>query len=411
MVCVALALALGPGTQGPLLADPFPVESPVRLAVTPRMDGRLEEGEWQRLSRDEELASYLQWEPGILYLAGTTRLDRDLVFSLDLLADGWLVGSDNLELRVSWTGNEPTVRARFLDNTGRQGPEWREAPTIVDLTRVVAAADPTSWTAEIKFLALPFAEIRAGRPLGVRVDAFPTLGTEVQAFLPRPTGVVTFALERGTGLPEGLSWRPETKARSVVPGDTLRIRFNVTWPGGSIDTAELRTVGLGREATATLRQPFPAFDRRGRAFVDYETPIAEGAEVGYRIVQATLDGGSLRGPVVLETSFAIADLVTFEVRLPRRIAARDESQVVRGSIRVLSQSRNRLDGTFTLVAPRDWTVARGSGDRFTIYQARGAARIPVELILPAGTRGTFPLTAKAAIGDRVVESTFFLPVE
>ena len=58
--------------------------------------------------------------------------------------------------------------------------------------------------------------------------------------------------------------------------------------------------------------PFPPFDDKGRAFVDYSTKLDPSVETGYRVLRGTLnspDGTS----GIIQASFRIAPILDFDI--------------------------------------------------------------------------------------------------
>ena len=130
------SLALATVLQTPTaFVSSFSVRETTRLALTPKLDGKLSEEEWDRFAIIDGVQTYFQWQPGKLHGAATLPVGKDLVASFDLQGDGWLVGADNVEVRISWNKGAPTVRERILDATEVSQPKWVE----------VATADATAW--------------------------------------------------------------------------------------------------------------------------------------------------------------------------------------------------------------------------------------------------------------------------
>ena len=56
-------------------------------------------------------------------------LDLGPASVFDVSGDGWLVGKDNIEARVSWNGGSPKVHVRVLDATDAAGPPATSSST------------------------------------------------------------------------------------------------------------------------------------------------------------------------------------------------------------------------------------------------------------------------------------------
>src|SRR5208283_2501321 len=105
-----------PAVQPPVVQPVQPFVAPVvvkqtdRLALTPKLDGKIDPEEWDPFSSQGGLDTYFQWEPRKLHMAARVPVGQDLIVSLDLKGDGWLVGKDNVEVRVVWDGKVATPK-------------------------------------------------------------------------------------------------------------------------------------------------------------------------------------------------------------------------------------------------------------------------------------------------------------
>jgi hypothetical protein len=409
---VFLLTALGQATQQPL-STPINLAEPIRLALTPSLDGVIRPGEWDLLSSEGGVDAYMQWQPFKVHLGATLPQGRDLLISLDMKGDGWLQGRDNLEIRVSWVDGQARISQRLLDASRREGPVWEDAAPYAASTASAARADDAgNWSIEMT-LQDPGSGLLHGHSGGDMTVRFDTLDPEAQLeepFMPRATSPVRLAMERGTALPPGLTWKPEFQGRSVVPGESTRIRLTFTGnPDLDLKRIEMRTEGLGLNSTSSQGFPFPAFDRKNRAFVDYQTAIAPDAEQGYRLLRALIvDGGGRE--TMLYTSYEIAPIVTFDFNEPRNLKSSEEPQKVRFSTYIRSNTRRRVDGVFRVEAPDGWKVENGSGKNFVIYNARGSKRQVFELVVPGGFKGTAPIKLISDIAGAQSAQTFWIVV-
>lgn len=406
-----LAALLGFTLQTAPYSDVFEVRDPLRLPLTPRMDGKMDPEEWDGLSSSGGLETAMQWEPGILYAAGRAPIGKDIVWSFDLRGDGWLVGRDNLEIRVSMTDQGPVATSRLVDATDRDGPVWKRDPLLDGMLSVVSATDTDGWVAEIKLLGLYLPPIGDGSQIGVRANAIPAGEASPDAFVPRNTTVTTLRWDRNRNLPIGVEWQSEYKARSVAPGNSFKVRFNFInqTKTARFDKIEMRCQGFLKTFTTESTKPFPNWGRKGRNYVDYQTDVSSEATTGYRLVQGRLTEPKGTESMVL-SGFLVAPTVLFDVNLPQDTLQKAESQIVRGSVWVRSQIYRRIDGLFTLDAPSDFTISRGGSKKVIIYQNRGAMRVPLEIIIPQNASGAIPLTFKIRIGDQIIQQTGLLAV-
>src|SRR5205823_4110280 len=135
--------------------------------------------------------------------------------------------------------------------------------------------------------------------LSARVDAVPEDAAETASYIPRLLTPLQFAYKRATGLPGGVFWEAQHAGQFVVPGGTLRLRY--TFKGddsAGLTRVALRSEGFAKDSTSSLEIPFPKFDKKNRAFVDYNTKVAPDASEGYRIARCLItskDGGTAMG--------------------------------------------------------------------------------------------------------------------
>lgn len=411
MESICLFLALNQTSQSPLANPPDIVELE-RLALSPKIDGRLESEEWDAFEAGGGKETYFQWQPGKLHAAAKLPLGQAMIVSLDLKSNGWLAGNDNIEVRVRWTGDRPEVRVRLLDATPSTGPVWGDASMYQESIACSASADGSFWVAEVTVTdpgirALPE---KSGEKLGVRIDGVSAGESDFEPFLPRVVAPLKLTLDRGSNVPGGLEWRPQIVSRSVAPGSSIRIRM--TFNGANelgLRRAEMRTEGLAKDDTALKSLPFPSFDNKGRAFIDYNTPIAPEAEDGYRIMRTTVTDGSGQ-TTVLRSSYEIAPPVVFDLAAPGKVRSSEKEQRVKCSVYARNNTTRRVDGTLRVAAPAEWVVTSGDDKGFTIYNAYGSVRRVFELLIPAGTKGTFPIRLQADMGGRGYTQTEWITV-
>lgn len=398
------------GLQAPPFTAPFPVRQPLRLALTPQVDGRIEHEEWQALGNLEGGEAFFQWEPGAIHIAATLPTDRALVVSLDLDGDGWLNGADNLEVVFRSEDGEVRPSVRRLDNTPREAPVWREEPILLRTMTFAAREGETTWTVEASLLDLGLGILpRDPVTIGVRMDAYEFDPRPLAPYLPRSTTAVNLAFEQAIGMPEELRWNPDYRFRRVPLGEELPIRLS--FDGNNelgLERIEMRCEGLAERTTLMTALPFPPFDRRGRTFVDYRTRIADNSTKGWRIMRATVTG---RGePIVLRTSFQVAPVAFTEVTLVRDSRDRQGDRFLRLSVYIGSNTGNRLNGVLRSEFPSGWRVSSGEDSNFIIYNARGFVRRVIEVEIPDDTAGVFPVRLTITLGARELTQTHYVRV-
>lgn len=408
---LCLLLALNQSTSQPF-STAQNVAEPDRLALTPKIDGRLEAEEWDALTAGDGNDTFFQWQPGKLHAAAKLPVGQAMIVSFDLKSNGWLVGKDNLEVRVRWNGDRPDARVRILDATPASGPVWVEAPMYQEAISCSATVEGNFWIAEVTLAdpGLRSLPEKSGDKIAVRIDGVTAGESEFEPFIPRVTTPLKLTLDRGSNVPGGLNWRPQVVSRSVAPGSSIRIRM--TFNGANelgLRRAEMRTEGLAKDDTTLTALPFPSFDNKGRAFVDYNTPVAPQAQDGYRILRTTLTDGQGQ-TAVLRTSYEIAPPVVFDLAAPGKLKVSDKEQRVKCSAYARNNTTRRVDGTLRVAAPTGWEVTSGDDKGFTIYNSYGSVRRVFELLIPAGTKGTFPIKLQADMGGKGYTQTEWITI-
>lgn len=405
-----LARAEEQSTPNPMMTR-YEITTPHRLALTPFIDGRFDDEEWDPLNVNTEGPTTLQWEPQSLYLGALVPVGKDMIFSIDLNADGWLVGDDNLELRATWDNGAPRVSVRRLDATNRNSPVWVAQPFLDALANSAGLLEESQWTLELQLKELDTKGFVIGRTLAVRSDVVPSSEGSAESYMPRACSFVFLRYERGRGLPPGMEWESEFKARTVVPGESIKIRLAFKNTGGTVfRRGTMRSEGLARQSAKEVTLPFPAFDRKGRSFVDYETSIAPDASRGYRILRGEFDGTNGE-KVMVQTSYQVSDLLDIEWKLPPNLIRSQDSRVIKGTLILRSNTLNRLDGKVTVTLPSAWSVNKGDERKFLIYHARGIAQLKLDLIAPQGAFGLIPIVVTAEVGGQKVEKKSYLAIK
>lgn len=392
------------------MATNFAVPEMNRVAMTPLLDGRLDDEEWDALSETSELKSYFQWEPGALYLAGAAAATKDIIFSIDADGDGWLVGRNNVEVRLSLVDGDVKPSIRILDTTRPQEPIWVACPWLEQTVTAHAITAGGDWTAEVKILPIDLPAVRSGMSLGIRADAVEKSETFDTTDLIRRVTPVSLRFERSRGLPNGMEWQSQAISRSVTPSENFKIRMNFRRPKDTeLDRIYCRTLGLGRPSTTAFEMPFPDFDRKGRAFVDYSTKVAKTATHGYRVLEAKIRGQQGED-ITIQTSFSVRPSVELEAVVGKEVTMRTDAQDIPVQLTVRSFSDSRIRGSVVLHLPDNWTMRRGDTHKVAIYQSHGIQRIPVTVTAPPEFQGLATLTADLTVGDEVVSVPVYVLV-
>lgn len=384
-----------------------------RLAITPKIDGRLEAEEWDPLMMQNTFDSYFQWEPSKVHVAAKAAMGQDILVSLDLKGDGWHAGSDNLELRFKWNGTVAEVTARRMVMSGTEGPSWIDASDYKAALVHAASSDGSSWTLEatVEDPGFPFIGQQAGGKVGVRIDGIFATEAPMEAYLPRAVPFVNMVMDRGNGLPVGLRWKPEFKGRSTIAGEDIKIRFAFDGTEGmnTLRRIDVKTDGPLGQAMSSQGFPFPEFDRKNRAFVDYSSKVSEDSPIGWRVARATITTSDDR-PVIIQSSYEVAEPVTFDFN-DTIVTSSNEQQSVRLSTYIRSNTTRRVSGIFKVIPPLGWSVESGNDKSFALVTPRASKRQVFALKVPAGYKGTAPFKLLAEIGALKAEKTVWLVVQ
>jgi hypothetical protein len=389
----------------PTLAEPS------RLEMTPGMNGKIENEDWDVLSGGEGTKSYFQWAPGIIYVAGIAPVGSDLLLSLDLGNDGWLVGSDNYEARVKSDANgNATVTVRRLNANNVAGPTWEDLPGWAIASVCKATVNGSSVEYELQLSdagvgALP----RSPQRIGGRVDMINSNEPPVSSTQPRLLAPLSLVQSRAEGLPSNMRYEVDRATRPEVAGQSASIRFDFSVKPGSPATSpspgspppaavaqplvkriSIAAEGEMRSKMSEMNSPFPAFDKSGRASVDYVSKIAIDSDPGYHVLKCTLLLGD-DTPATLESSFKIAEPISVKIVKPFiPVSVQDRSVTVGFNIQSFSPEPAR--GTLTFTMDPTFRVLNRTRDtyRFTL-EPNGRTSDKFQIYVPANSAGTYPV--------------------
>lgn len=394
------------------MMQPQPVVDQLRLALTPVMDGVVSDQEWDLLTETGHGPTFFQWEPGAVYWAAKPEPGFDVVLSLDLKGDGWLVGNDNFELRSSLEANVVRVSVRQVDATDRNGPKWVEPQVLEQSIAVSGKPSFEYWNLEGKFSpVIEGLEPALDSKVGVRIDVVPSETETGPAYMPRGLSFQRLRFDKSRGLFSGLTWRPDTKTRSVARQDPFqfKFRFELDADCPSLQAVDVTGEGIARDIVKQVTLPFPNVDPKGNGLVVYESNVAAASISGYRVLRASVLAADGR-IALIRTSFRVADIIDIDPNLPKAIDFSDEAQTVKSHVWLKSQALDRVTGQFTMRLPKDWKIVKGESVNLLIYHSKGTQKVPVEFQVPAGTRGVFPVQYSVDLGDTTINRTTYVSV-
>jgi hypothetical protein len=356
------------------------------------------------------LTAYLNWEPGKIYLAATYGAGQDLIISIDGKGDGFLVGRDNLELRIT-PGAVNTLKARVLDATNPAGPIWTDASGFVTASQVASSTTNGITTVEICLVDPGYGIVpgKLGDNFAVRFDAVSPSAPPTEPFVPRVTTPVKLVDQWTEGLPANFKLNVPAKGRGAFPSDSTTVHWQFTSaPGTTMKRLDITAEGWLNDFVNSLSVPSPEFDGKGNSTVDYETKVVKGAPVGYGVLKGILNGNGW-GPATAEVSFRVPPPMDLDI--PAKTVKFSETiQKLKAVVTIRSNSDRKIEGHLQVLPPAGWTVNAGSDKNFYIYDRKGAVLNGFELGIPGGVRGSFPVTLRVAAIGTITDQTFWVTI-
>jgi len=383
-----------------------------RLALTPKLDGVVDPEEWDPFVQSGDLDSYFQWEPGKLYLAAKAPVGDEVIYSFDLKNNGWLVGRDNVEIRMRQTDTGLQVSGRVLDADNKAGPKWLDMPGIAAAANVASkvSEDGKTWTGEVQLNDPGTGYFPDGpRNIGARVDLIPIGSTEVASYIPRGIQQVKLGYKRATGLPGGVYWEPEHEGQFVYPGTSLALRYTFKGDGASLfQRVAMRTEGPLKDTTNAIEVPFPKLDKKSRAVVDYKTKIPDDASIGYHVAHCVItskDGATAVG----QASFRVAPDIDMEL-VREKIHKDARSNVEKMTIYLRSNSPDTMKGTLHVTPPTGFSILSGNDLPFVLYKTQTVRRV-VQVSIPSNAVGTFAFDLGTRVGSDTAHHTAYVTIQ
>lgn len=401
-----LFLAMLSALHHDAFVQPFEPINNVRLQLTPTLDGKLDKEEWDAIAPN----LYLQWEPGKVHVAGELPKGKQIVVSLDLKGDGWLVGNDNYQLRL-WS-DEGGAKAAVdqLDAKNRKGPEWIQRGEMTNAVSAISAPGTDSDVVEGTFRDVGFGLLpRKNSDMWMRVDVL-DLEESLPANDPRILSKVRFDTQRAIALPDALKWGIQSKTRAVVEKEAIKLRYN--FEGGDklgVKTIAMRTEGSAEDATNQMKLLFPNFDSKGRTYVDYVTAVDNDVNTGYKIARAQL--GFVDGPdAVIQVSYRIAPIMEFYIVDPV-VKMNDKNKDVELTYIYQMYTKQNSAGQIKVEAPDGWEVLKNGNVNFNALGNQSADSRVLRLRVPAGVKGTFPIKFSGSVKDQTVGQICYVTIQ
>ncbi len=413
--------AVTPAVQWPVprfRERPRYVTDPQRLRRSPTIDGLLTEGEWDPFytidSGPVKGTVYCNWDDRFLYVAARADVASTVLFDIDAGGDGWLRGSDNLEIVVGppqVAGGTPTISVRLLDAANsKDTPVWNE--TGVD-PKTILAAEKFENGVQVVELAIPrnagSLVLRPGVNLGLRAEFLQPMVAAAyvptQAFEPHLLLDATLVEARVVAA-QGLNPKLTLSDYKCVQGQklfaTLEL-FNQTDLTVKIKSVLWTGQGNSVNAVNTFRDvnvpPVPGLKR---AKMQYKTVLPDNLALGSYVLQVaaeTEDGKRVES----SASFAVVEPLQVQIAVdPNPVAILGPTKLD-VKVDVLSAVPDHWRGDIELVnVPAGWESKNGKKHSLLIEREDGHAVSHFNVILPSNTAaGSYPIEATVTWKGRV----------
>ena len=71
----------------------------------------------------------------------------------------------------------------------------------------------------------------------------------------------------------------------------------------------------------------------------------------------------------------------------------------------------RLDGSFKITVPEGWQLQSSAKRDLLIYNTKAVVRQSMDVVIPAGAKGTFPIQFQAKVGSKTYDTTAWVAIE
>lgn len=386
------------------------VTDPQRLRRTPTIDGVVNDGEWDPFYTIDDApikgTIYCNWDDNFLYLAAKTDAPATVIFDIDAAGDGWLRGSDNIEIVVSpatVAGGPPTLMARLLDAANsKDTPVWNEA--AID-PKTIGVAMKSMNGGQALELAIPkntgSLVLRPGASIGLRGEFIPPIPASsyvpTQPFEPHLL-LDANLVEARVVAASGINPKLTLSDYKCIPGQklfaTLEL-YNQTDIPVKIKSVLWTGQGNSVNAVNTFRDVnVPAVMGMRRDKLKYETILPEGLALGsytLNVIVETDQGKQVQSAA----SFTVVEPVQVQINLePQPVAVVGPTRLD-VNVDVMSAVPNHFRGDVELtVIPSGWEYVNGKKHGLLIDRedAHEASRFTVRM--PSNTpAGTYPIEA------------------
>lgn len=360
--------------------------------------------------------TYLDWDSDALYVAAIVPNGSDLVLSFDGNNDGFLIGNDNLELRVK-VGQTPSLTARIMDGNNRVAPTWLDASGYVSASAVsVQPHDGTSQVVLLKIVDPGYGIVvpKVGSKLAMRVDLIASAAGPTEAFLPRALTQLSFVTHQAVVAQAGIEATIDPDRLQSSPGTTTEMPWNFS----STPTTNLVGVATSMEAPNTdlasqTITPLPALDAKFTTGVSQLMTLSSAVKPGVAVLDAEVTGkvgaGATATAIKHRFSFTINDDIEIDASSFKTVLSPKNPNIT-STLKLYSHTDKRVQGSFEVIPPTDWRVIKGTGEPFYIYSRKGHAVRGFVLAPPPGAKGSFPIILRALVPGKTFVKTIWITI-
>lgn len=367
--------------------------NPQRLKRKPVIDGSLGDKEWDELYTVTEGAVtgtvYFNWDDDFIYVAAKTTQTAWTVIDLDANNDGWLRGTDNLEIAVAplTEGVAQAVVARVLDAaTNKDTPVWSEKSVDIKAIQVVSKA---SGSGQIVELAIPkgLAGLapKANGGIGFRADFLPAAATPSPTPPYEPHLLLDLKLvEEQVVEVQGIRPKLDLEDNKLVPGQRLFATLDIA---STDDQVQLKAVSWRGEGGAadilrTLRDPNTGrLSTKKPLRVKYSSQIPENAAPGFYQITSVieLEGGKT---ATATTGFEVVEPFVVQLAAAPDPFAPSSTEKMKVGVDITNNVNAYVRGDVELEVPAGWVVEGRKKKQFDAPREDGTIKTQFFVSVP-----------------------------
>ncbi len=383
-----------------------------RLKKRPIMDGVIGENEWDPFYTVGHASvtgtTYLNWDEENLYIAVRTDVPAWTVINIDANADGWLRGTDNVELTIAPMAGSglATISARVLDGSGKETPTWNENALDTKQVQLSARSQATGQAVE---LAIPagFGGIKpkALAKLGIRADFLPASATPAAPPPYEPHLLLEVSLVESQVTPaRGVIPRLALFDSRLTPGQELKATLELRSEDGTerkIRSVSWKGEGGAQDLVRSVREVnIPAINGPKALTLKYASLLPDTTPYGaYQLsCSAELEGG---GTATATASFTVVD--AFAISMPNEPESVSASDT--GRVRIPIEIKTALYpyevGNISIDVPAGWSVDGRDRKRFEVTKQDSTFTVSFFVNPPAGiSPGQYKFSSTVSWGGK-----------